>query len=146
MVNECAHLLLNGKKCRCVATRGHALCRHHGARPTSTRKVPMQPRKERWRMMFFEIQELSLGQLPNAIDRVMTALCSEGYHGISDRTAGALLRVILYRIEKLSTKPVQPIPSPSEEMVFPEIMTKIAREQGLDEKSIQKLLNELVLD
>lgn len=142
MVNECTYLLPNGKKCRCVATRGHAFCRHHGTHPVPARKARTESRKERWRMMSLQIHELPFEQLSPAIDRVMTALCCDGYHGISDRTAGALLRAILYRFEQLAPKP-QPATIAKEDMPFPEMVAAITREQGLDEKTIQKLMKQL---
>jgi len=96
MPTECAYTLPTGRKCRCMATRHHAFCRHHGA-PGSNRprRDPnLWSRRACWRDVgrsaaTMPIDEAALGTLD-----ILRALLESR---IADRTAGRLLRTLLVR-------------------------------------------------
>jgi hypothetical protein len=102
---ECVFTLPAGKKCRCMATRGHAFCRHHGApRTTRPRRNPdAWSRRACWR---------DLGRSAAHIDKddsvieILGVLRALRENRIADRTAGRLLRVLLQVWDEVPLEPV----------------------------------------
>jgi hypothetical protein len=107
MPTECAFTLPNGKKCRCMATRNHAFCRHHGAPPSRRprRDPDLWSRLACWR---------DLGRSAAALDKrdavleILAVLQALREDRIADRTAGRLLRVLLQPWDEV---PLMPTPA-----------------------------------
>jgi hypothetical protein len=108
MPTECTFTLPTGKKCRCMATRDHAFCRHHGA-PRSTRKPRRDPdvwsRRACWRDVGRSAATIAK---EDAVLNAVEVLRALQENCISDRTAGRLLRVLLQRWDDL---PLMPTPA-----------------------------------
>ena len=95
MPAECTFVLPNGNKCRCLANRGHNLCRHHGAAPPVRSTRPRTDRdadRTYWR----EMGETIRGRYPDDYPtRMLDLLDALRENRISDRAAGRLLRGLL---------------------------------------------------
>jgi hypothetical protein len=85
MVPECQHTLSSGKKCRAIALRDKALCRHHVRKRKATRPYVMR-------------QTSLLGPLPEITDR-------EAVQRVLSRTIQALANdsISVYRAQALIT-------------------------------------------
>lgn len=97
MPTECARTLPNGQKCRCLATRGFAFCRHHGA-PRQPRRPAIQLEWNRlacWRSLTREFLEDPIEELPWRMLNLLYALLEDH---VSDRYAGRSLRLLLKRV------------------------------------------------
>lgn len=107
MPAECAFVLPNGRKCRCMATRNHAYCRHHGA-PRAAGKPRRDPglwsRLACWRSFSHDAAATPKEETVLQAINVLEALRE---NNISDRTAGRLLRTFLQRWDAL---PLMPTP------------------------------------
>jgi hypothetical protein len=106
MPTECAFTLPTGKKCRCVATRDHAFCRHHGApRSGKPRRDPnVWSRLACWRDLGRSAPTADKAQ---AVFDALEVLRALHENSISDRTAGRLLRTLLQRWDQV---PLMPAP------------------------------------
>lgn len=100
MPTECVFTLPTGLKCRCMATRGHAFCRHHGApaRPRRSRADDRWNRLSCWRSFTSEIHTMVPEEIPGAILNLLQALLD---NVVSDRFAGRSLRLLLQRCGEL---------------------------------------------
>jgi hypothetical protein len=104
MPAECAFILPGGRKCRCMATRNHPFCRHHGAPPSG------KPRRDpdRWsRLACWRDFGRTAAKTPKpeTVLQAMNVLESLRGNRISDRTAGRLLRIYLQRWDELPLVP-----------------------------------------
>jgi hypothetical protein len=104
---ECAFTLPTGKKCRCLATRDHAFCRHHGAPPTGRphRDPRVWSRRACWRDL-----GRSAAKMPrkDAVLEAIEVLEALRENRIADRTAGRLLRDLLQGWDEV---PLMPTPN-----------------------------------
>ena len=116
MAAECAFLLPSGKKCRCMATRNHKFCRHHGA-PSRPKTLPTGDRPWSrvacWRDLGRSLGEYPKPEIPGELLYILHSLLEDD---ISDRTAGRILRSLLQRygsvpfMPEAETSPVPAIP------------------------------------
>ncbi|MGA7884239.1 MAG: hypothetical protein WCA44_00760 [Acidobacteriaceae bacterium] len=100
MPTECVFTLPTGRKCRCMATRGYAFCRHHGA-PRQPRIPPYErgwSRLRCWRALPHEYLEDPVEELPGRMLYVLYALLEDI---VSDRHAGRCLRILLKRLNAI---------------------------------------------
>lgn len=97
MAAECAFLLPSGKKCRCMATRNHQFCRHHGG-PSRPKALPTGDRPWSrlacWRDLGRSLPEYPKQEIPGELLQILYSLLQDS---ISDRTAGRILRGLLQR-------------------------------------------------
>ena len=117
MAAECAFLLPSGKKCRCMATRNHEFCRHHGAPPRPKTLLPTGDRRWSrvacWRDLGRSLGEYPKPEIPGELLYILHSLLEDD---ISDRTAGRILRSLLQRygsvpfMPEAETSPVSAIP------------------------------------
>lgn len=122
MPTECAFTLPTGKKCRCMATKNHNYCRHHGA--PASRKPRRDPdawcRRAAWR-------DLGRGaaSMPRkeAVLQALNVLDALRENRIADRTAGRLLRALLRGWDEL---PLMPTPKSGWTLRQPEPVTPFA--------------------
>jgi hypothetical protein len=158
MPAECAFTLPNGHKCRCMATRDHAFCRHHGA-PSRQRPASLRDRWSRlacWRDVGRSLNEMPADDLPHEIVQILASLLT---NRISERTAGRFLRVLLQRCGDVPVMPIsesggawpepisdaatplsfRPVPVPQEAM---QTVNELAQSGN---KTVQALLAKLVL-
>jgi hypothetical protein len=96
MPTECTFTLPTGRKCRCMATRGFAFCRHHGApgRPRVPRHEREWSRLSCWRNLSRAYQEEPVEELPARMLFLLQSLLQDE---VSDRFAGRSLRILLKR-------------------------------------------------
>ncbi len=100
MPTECTRTLANGQKCRCMATRGFAFCRHHGA-PRSARPLRdpiLWNRLSCWRNSPRDYLEDPVEEVPGHMLNLLYALLEDN---VSDRYAGRWLRILLKRVGDL---------------------------------------------
>jgi len=95
MPTECVFTLPSGNKCRCVATRGHAFCRHHGAPSQPRPDLDLWNRLSCWRSLSRNILEDPLEELPSHMLTLFQALLE---NQVSDRFAARSLRILLQRL------------------------------------------------
>lgn len=97
---ECARTLANGHKCRCLATRGFAFCRHHGAPPKPS--IPFSEREWNrracWRSSPRDYMEDPIEEVPWHMLNLLHALLQDD---VSDRYAGRWLRRLIQRVGDL---------------------------------------------
>lgn len=97
MAAECAFLLPSGDKCRCMATRNHKFCRHHGG-PSRPKTLPNGERPWSrlacWRDLGRSLSEFPKEDIPGELLQILYSLL-DGQ--ISDRTAGRILGSLLRR-------------------------------------------------
>lgn len=96
MPAECTFILPSGKKCRCMASRNHKFCRHHGApqRPRPATGEKPWSRVACWRDLGRALPGFPKEEIPTELLYILESLL----HGmISDRTAGRILRGLLKR-------------------------------------------------
>jgi len=106
MPAECAFTLPSGKKCRCMATRNHAFCRHHGAPPSGRprRHPDAWSRRACWRDLG---RSAATMHKQDAVLDTLEVLQALRENSIADRTAGRLLRALLQRWDEV---PLMPTP------------------------------------
>jgi hypothetical protein len=101
MSTECTHILPNGQKCRCAATRNQKFCRHHGAKTASgASSIPKRDRYSRirrWSGLNRMLPSIRPADIPLESFSICLALLEDGPTGISDREAGRLLRGLFRR-------------------------------------------------
>ena len=114
MGRECSFILPGGRKCRCVANRNQALCRHHAPKP-AVLGPPPPPKNERysnlirWRRFARGLPWMEPSQLACSVYDILDCLIDRGSDStghISDLSAGRFLRVLLNRLGEV------PFPNP----------------------------------
>jgi hypothetical protein len=96
---ECTFTLPTGRKCRCMATRGFAFCRHHGA--PSPPRISLHERecsRPHWRNLSRAYLEEPVDELPARMLYLLQCLLQDE---VSDRFAGRSLRILLKRINDI---------------------------------------------
>lgn len=103
---ECAFVLPGGRKCRCMATRDHRFCRHHGAPRSATPRRAPDPwsRLARWRDLGRSVSKI---HKKDAVLEALGVLEALRDKRIADRTGGRLLRLLLQGWDQL---PLMPTP------------------------------------
>ena len=117
MPAECIFTLPNARKCRCMATRGHAFCRHHGAprKPRLPRSEQVWNRRSCWIHTGRELQEIPKEEIPGYVLNFLQGLLEDR---VSDRFAGRCIRVLLQRLGRLPVPLSPDLEGPDEEPVF----------------------------
>jgi hypothetical protein len=130
MAPECTFILLNGRNCRCPATRNQLFCHHHAPKPAVPGPPPIPKNRlystlARWRALGQNLQWLDSRELPLAVYEILDCLIGKGNDRISDLSAGRYLRALLHRIGEV------PFPLPDVEQPAPQPTATSALPSGL---------------
>ncbi|HEX4007004.1 MAG TPA: hypothetical protein VHX60_12585 [Acidobacteriaceae bacterium] len=143
MPAECAFTLPTGKKCRCMATREHKFCRHHGAprqKPHPSLLRDHWSRLACWRDFGRSLNDAPPEEIPHEIIQILSSLLIAQ---ISDRTAGRFLRILLQRCGDVPLVPISDaaIEPPAREVLAPSARDSRQSQPGvaqLDIKAIEE--------
>ncbi len=123
---ECRHIFSNGQRCRCRATDRHVFCRQHAPQPRVPTLRNCAIPFRRWIDLRRALPTLDRAEIPPAILFVLDTLLQEGPRGISDRSAGALLRALLRRFGQVPfTLPDDPVPEPDYAFTLSQSMDRL---------------------
>jgi len=117
MTPECTFILPSGQKCRGLAGRSQAFCRHHRPQPAAGHRVRRADRYSplaRWRAVGQDLPWLRPDELPALVYELLDALTQPG-QAPSDRTIGRFLRAALTRLGQVpfpypDSEPAPPLP------------------------------------